>query len=181
MSKIGKQPVEILSGVDVKIDGNLISVKGPKGELAREFAREIGFETKENQIIVSVVRQNKKSSALWGLSRMLLVNMIKGVKDGFEKKLEIEGVGYKALPQGNDLTLNLGYSHPIIFKAPEGIQLKVDKNVIIISGISKELVGQTAANIRKLRKPEPYKGKGIRYQGEVIKRKAGKKAVKGGF
>jgi large subunit ribosomal protein L6 len=181
MSKVGKQPVQLPDGIDVKIERNFVSVKGPKGELSREFAREMKIEKQENQLIVSVAKQTKRSAALWGLSRVLLSNMIEGVKSGFEKKLEIEGVGYKVALQGKDLLLNLGYSHPIEFKAVEGIDFKVEKNSITISGINKETVGQTAANIRKLRKPEPYKGKGIHYLGEVIKRKAGKKAVKGGF
>jgi large subunit ribosomal protein L6 len=181
MSKVGKQPVLLPDGIDVKIERNFVLVKGPKGELSREFAREMKIEKQENQLIVSVAKQTKRSAALWGLSRVLLSNMIEGVKNGFEKKLEIEGVGYKVALQGKDLLLNLGYSHSIEFKAVEGIDFKVEKNSITISGINKETVGQTAANIRKLRKPEPYKGKGIHYLGEVIKRKAGKKAVKGGF
>ncbi|MBU2037251.1 50S ribosomal protein L6 [Patescibacteria group bacterium] len=181
MSKIGKQPVLILEGVTVKIDGSLVLVKGPKGELRREMVREIKAEMKENEVIVSVAKQTKRSAALWGLTRMLIANMIEGVKNGFEKKLEIEGVGYKVALQGNNLVLNLGFSHPVEVKAVPGITFKVDKNIIIISGIDKEAVGQTAANIRKIKKPEPYKGKGIHYLGEIIKRKAGKKAVKGGF
>jgi large subunit ribosomal protein L6 len=181
MSKIGKQPIQIPQGLEVKIDGNLIMVKGPKGELKRELAREIKAEIKNGQITVSINKSSKRSAALWGLSRMLLYNMIEGVKNGFEKKLEIEGIGYKAALQGKDLVLSLGYSHPVNFKAMPGIEFKVEKNTIIVSGIDKELVGQVAANIRKLRKPEPYKGKGIRYQGEVVKRKAGKKVVKSGF
>ncbi len=181
MSKIGKQPILIPQGVEVKINGNLVSVKGPKGELTREVVREIKVEQKDNSLILEPAKQTKKTPALWGLYRMLLNNMVEGVTKGFEKKLEIEGIGYKAALQGKDLVLNLGYSHTIQFKAVPGIDFKVEKNVITVTGIDKELVGQTAANIRELRKPEPYKGKGIRYQGEVIKRKAGKKAVKGGF
>lgn len=181
MSKIGSQPIFIPSGVEVKINGNLVSVKGPKGELEREIVREIKVEQKDNALILSPAKNTKKTPALWGLFRMLLFNMIEGVTKGFEKKLEIEGIGYKAALQGKDLNLNLGYSHAIRFAAVPGIDFKIEKNVITISGTDKELVGQTAANIRALRKPEPYKGKGIRYQGEVIKRKAGKKAVKGGF
>ena len=181
MSKIGKQPVNIPADVEIKIDNNFIVDKGPKGFLEREFPREIKIEKSENQLIVSVAKKTKKSAALWGLSRVLLVNMVEGVKNGFEKKLEIEGVGYKVALQGKDLLLNLGYSHPIEFKAVDGIEFKVEKNTITVRGINKETVGQIAANIRKLRKPEPYKGKGIHYLGEAIKRKAGKKAVKGGF
>jgi len=183
MSKIGKQPIAIPNGIDVKIDGSLVVIKGPKGELKRELVREIKaeVEVKDKQIEVTIARTSKRSAALWGLMRTLLANMMEGVKNGFEKKLEIEGIGYKAVMRGKDLTLSLGFSHPVEFKAPPGIDLKVEKNVITVSGIDKELVGQAAANIRKLKKPEPYKGKGIRYQGEVVKRKAGKKAVKGGF
>ena len=181
MSKIGKQPIKILEGVEVKIDGYLIWVKGPKGELKRQIPQEVKAELKDSQLIVSLARQTKRSPALWGLTRMLLANMVEGVKNGFAKKLEIEGIGYKVALQGKDLILNLGYSHPVEFKAEPGIEFKVEKNIITVSGIDKELVGQAAANIRALAKPEPYKGKGIHYLGEIIKRKAGKKAVKGGF
>ncbi len=181
MSKIGRQPILIPEGVTVKIDGSLVSVKGPKGELNREIVREIKAEVKDQTVVVSVAKPTKRSQALWGLTRMLIANMIEGAKNGFEKKLEIEGVGYKVAMQGNNLILNLGFSHPVEFKAVPGVTFKIDKNVIIISGANKEAVGQAAANIRKIKKPEPYKGKGIHYLGEVIKRKAGKKAVKSGF
>ncbi|HRY52353.1 MAG TPA: 50S ribosomal protein L6 [Candidatus Portnoybacteria bacterium] len=181
MSKIGKQPIAIPEGVTVSIDGDLVVVKGPKGELKRQLTREIKVEVKDKEALVNIAKQTKRSAALWGLSRMLVFNMIEGVKNGFEKKLEIEGVGYKVALKGNDLILNLGFSHPVEFKAVPGVVFKVEKNIISISGIDKEIVGQTAANIRKIRKPEPYKGKGIHYLGEVIRRKAGKKAVKSGF
>lgn len=181
MSKIGNQPIEIPSGVEVKLSGNLVSVKGPKGELKREINPIIKIEIKGNQIIVSPGKETKKTSALWGLSRMLLKNMVDGVARGFEKKLELEGIGYKVALAGKDLNLGLGFSHPVEFKAVPGVDFKVEKNTIIISGIDKESVGQIAADIRKLRPPEPYKGKGIRYAGEVVKLKAGKKAVKGAF
>jgi len=181
MSKIGIQPISIPEGVTVKVDGDLVVVKGPKGELQRKLTREIKVEVGEKEVVVSIGKQSKRAAALWGLSRMLIANMMEGVKNGFEKKLEIEGVGYKVALQGENLLLNLGFSHPVIFKAVPGVNFKVEKNTITISGINKEAVGQTAANIRKIRKPEPYKGKGIHYLGEVIKRKAGKKAVKGGF
>ncbi|MEK7160882.1 MAG: 50S ribosomal protein L6 [Patescibacteria group bacterium] len=181
MSKIGEQPVNIPDGVEVKMDGNLVVAKGPKGELRRLIPAEIKVERQENQLIVSVAKTTKKSAALWGLSRVLLVNLVEGAKNGFEKKLEMEGVGFKVNLQGKDLVFSLGYSHPIEFKAPAGIDFKLEKNMITVSGADKEVVGQTAANIRQLRKPEPYKGKGIHYLGEVIKRKAGKKAVKSGF
>ncbi len=181
MSKIGKQPILIPEGVIVNIDGDLIMVKGPKGELKRQLVREIKAELTGKELLVSVVKQTKHSAALWGLYRMLIANMVEGVKNGFEKKLEIEGIGFKVALQGNNLVLNLGFSHPVEFKAVPGVTFKVEKNIISVSGVDKETVGQTAANIRKIKKPEPYKGKGIHYLGELIKRKAGKKAVKGGF
>lgn len=181
MSRIGKQPIDIPAGVEVKINGNLVMVKGPKGELQREIVREMKIEQNGQQIILTPAINNKKTSALWGLSRMLIANMVEGVTTGFEKKLEIEGVGFKAAPAGADLNLSLGFSHPVVFRAPAGVSFKVEKNVITVIGINKEMVGQAAANIRKLKKPEPYKGKGIRYQGEVVKRKAGKRAVGSGF
>jgi len=181
MSKIGKQPISIPAGVEVKLDGNLVVAKGVKGELKREIDPVIKIEKKEEQLILSPAKKTKKTSALWGLSRMLVANMLEGVAKGFEKKLELEGIGYRVALQGGNLVLGLGYSHPVEFRAPGGIEFKVEKNAITVSGINKETVGQTAADIRKLRPPEPYKGKGIRYAGEVIKLKAGKKAVKGSF
>ena len=181
MSKIGRQSIQILPGVEIKINGDLVVVKGPKGELKREFLPEVKIEVKDGQAIVSPGKKTKRTAAVWGLSRALLANMISGVKNGFSKKLEIEGIGFKVALQGNDLLLNLGFSHSVKFKAVNGIEYKVEKNTILISGIDRELVGQTAANLRALKEPEPYKGKGIRYSGEVVKLKAGKKAVKEGF
>lgn len=181
MSKIGNQPIIVPAGIQVQLDGNLITVMGPKGELKKNIPSEIKVEIKDGQIILTPAKKTKKTSAFWGLSRMLIANMVEGVNRGFEKKLELEGVGYKVALQGKNLFLNLGFSHPVEFKVLPGIDFKVEKNAITVSGIDKELVGQVAADIRDLRPPEPYKGKGIRYQGEVIKRKAGKKAVKGGF
>jgi len=181
MSKIGKQPIKIPEGVQVKIEGDLVVVNGARGELKKNIPSEIKAQITDNHIIFTPAKETKKTSAFWGLSRMLIFNLIEGVTRGFEKKMELEGVGYKVAMQGKDLFLNLGYSHPIIFKAVPGIEFKIEKNTIIVSGIDKELVGQTAADIRNLRPPEPYKGKGIHYIGEIIKRKAGKKAVKGGF
>lgn len=177
MSRIGKQPILIPEGVDVKIDGQLIIVKGPKGELKREINPQIKAEIKENQIIFSCASQSKKDLALWGLNRVLVANMIKGVKDGFEKKLQIEGIGYRAVLEDKKLILYLGFSKPVEIEAPAGIEFKVDKNIITVSGIDKQLVGQVAADIRARKKPEPYKGKGIRYFGEVIRRKGAKKAM----
>ncbi len=177
MSRIGKQPIAIPEGVDVKIDGDFVIIKGPKGELKNKIRPEIKVEIKDKQIILKPVKSLRDTQALWGTYRSLIANMTQGVTKGFEKKLEIEGVGYKANLEGKDLILNLGYSHSIKIKAPEGIELKVEKNVITVSGTDKQLVGQIAAEIRSKRKPEPYKGKGIRYQGEVVRRKTGKKAV----
>jgi large subunit ribosomal protein L6 len=177
MSRIGKQPIQIPEGVEVKINDQNIVVKGPKGELTRIIRPELKVELKGKEIWVTPVKKTKNTSALWGLTRVLIFNMIEGVTKGFEKKLEIEGVGYRASVQGNKLVLNLGFSHPVEIEPPKGIEIKADKNIITVAGIDKQLVGQVAANIRAKRKPEPYKGKGIRYMGEVIRRKAGKKAV----
>jgi large subunit ribosomal protein L6 len=177
MSRIGKQPIQIPDGVDVKIDGNLIIVKGKKGELIQKILPEIGLEIKDKNIVVKELRKTKNSSALWGTFRALINNMVNGVTDGFEKKLIIEGIGFRAAVNGNKLVLNLGFSHPIEIEAPKGIEFKIDKNTIIISGSDRQLVGQVAASIRAKKKPEPYKGKGIRYEGEIIRRKAGKKTV----
>ncbi|MBD3282035.1 MAG: 50S ribosomal protein L6 [Candidatus Portnoybacteria bacterium] len=175
MSRIGKKPIEIPQGVEVKIDGNTVKVKGPKGELEQKIHPGIEIEVKDNSIEIKPKRND--SAAIWGTFRMLLSNMVNGVSQGFEKKLIFEGVGYRASVSGSKLVLNLGYSHPIEMEAPEGISFNVDKNTIVISGIDKQLVGQVAANIREKRPPEPYKGKGIRYEDEIIRRKAGKKAV----
>jgi len=177
MSRIGKQPIQIPENVEVKIDGDLVIVKGPKGELKNQVRPEIKVEIKDKEVILKPVKFHKGTQALWGTYRSHIANMIEGVIKGFEKKLALEGVGYKANLEGRDLVLHLGYSHPVKVKAPEGIEFKVEKNVITVSGIDKQLVGQVAAEIRSKRKPEPYKGKGIRYKDEVIRRKAGKKAV----
>lgn len=177
MSRIGKQPIQIPDGVEIKIEGQEISVKGPKGELKRIINPEIEAVKKDKEIIVSIKQESKKSKALWGLIRTLINNMVQGVVKEHEKKLEIQGVGYRANLEGEDLVLLVGYSHPVKIKRPEGINFTVEKNIITITGIDKELVGQIAAKIRKVRKPEPYKGKGIRYVGEVVRRKVGKKAV----
>ncbi len=177
MSRIGKQPIQIPENVEVKIIQDGIKVKGPKGELNQSIPSQIEVALKEKELVVTPRQKTKETPALWGLFRSLIFNMVQGVSQGFEKKLEIEGVGYRASLQGNKLVLNLGFSHPIEIEAPESIEFKVDKNIITVSGIDKQLVGQMAAKIRAQRKPEPYKGKGIHYLGEVIRRKAGKKAV----
>jgi len=177
MSRVGKQPITVPENVEVKIEGDLVIVKGPKGELKQQIRPEIKVEIKDGEVTLKPAKFHKGTQALWGTYRSHIANMIEGVIEGFEKKLEIEGVGYKANLEGKDLILNLGYSHPIKIKAPEGIEFKVEKNLITVLGIDKQLVGQVAAEIRSKRKPEPYKGKGIRYKDEVIRRKAGKKAV----
>lgn len=177
MSRIGKQSIIIPENVEVKINDGQIIVKGPKGELTQSISSQIEVVLKENELLVTPRKKTKDTSALWGLFRTLIFNMIKGVTEGFEKKLEIQGVGYRVALQGNKLVLSLGFSHPIELEAPEGIEFQVDKNIITVSGLDKQLVGQIAAKIRDLRKPEPYKGKGIRYLGEAVRRKAGKKAV----
>jgi large subunit ribosomal protein L6 len=180
MSRIGKKTIEIPQGVEVKIDNNLVIVKGPKGELKRETRPEIKIEVTEKEISFIPTKQDKKTQAFWGLTRSLVNNMVQGVTDGFEKKLQIEGVGYKAILEGDLLVLNLGFSHQVKIKAPDGVNFVVEKNLITLSGIDKELVTQTAAKIKQKRKPDPYKGKGIRYFGEIIKKKVGKKAAGSG-
>ena len=177
MSRIGKKPILILEGVEVKIEGQKVIVKGPKGELQKEIRPELKVEKKDNQILITPAKETKKTKAFWGLSRAIIFNMIKGVKEGFEKKLEIQGVGFRANLEGEDLVLNIGYSHPVKIKKPESINFSVVKNIITVSGSDKELVGQITARIREVRKPEPYKGKGIRYLGEEVRRKVGKKVV----
>lgn len=177
MSRIGKKPILIPEDVEVKIEGKRIIAKGPKGELAKEIRPEIKIEEKENKIFVNLQTETKKNKPLWGLTRAIIANTIKGVKEGFEKKLEIEGLGYKALISDDNLELFVGFTHSVRIKAPEGIKFSVEKNIITVSGADKELVGQIAAKIREVKPPEPYKGKGIRYLGEVIRKKIGKKAV----
>ena len=179
MSRIGKLPVVIPQGVTVEIkDGNTVSVKGPKGTLERTFAPAMGIELKENEIIVTRPDDRKENKSLHGLTRALINNMVVGVHTGFTKVLEVNGVGYKAQKQGNKLVLSLGYSHPVEMVDPEGLESAVDGNKITVSGISKEKVGQYAAEIRGKRPPEPYKGKGIKYSDEIIRRKVGKTGKK---
>jgi large subunit ribosomal protein L6 len=175
MSRIGNKPVDVPKGVDVKIDGTKVTVKGTKGELNREFNERIGFDVDEGVITVTRPDDTRESRALHGLSRALLNNMVMGVSDGFRKELEIQGVGYRASLKGSDVELLVGFSHPVLVSAPNGISFEVpEPTKIVVSGIDKEQVGQVAADIRKVRPPEPYKGKGIRYVGEYVRRKAGK-------
>ncbi len=174
MSRIGRRPIPIPKGVEVKIDGNLVTVKGPKGELKQEIHPDIGVKIEDSIIRVFVKNQTKKSKALHGLFNSLIWNMVKGVTEGFKKALEIVGVGYRAELKGRTIVLHLGYSNPINFELPAGIDAQVDRNKIVVMGIDKQLVGEVAAKIRRFRPPEPYKGKGIRYEGEVIIKKAGK-------
>ena len=179
MSRIGKMPIAVPAGVTVEVaENNKVTVKGPKGTLERVFPAEMKIEQENGEITVSRPNDLKKNRSLHGLSRTLLNNMIVGVTDGFEKKLEINGVGYRAAKQGKKLVLNLGYSHPVEMEDPEGLSTEVQDNKIIVSGIDKEKVGQYAAEIREKRAPEPYKGKGIKYDYEVIRRKVGKTGKK---
>ena len=177
MSRIGKMPVVIPAGVDVKLDGNHISVKGPKGELALDFNPEISVEINGAEIAVKRPSDDKVHRSLHGLTRTLISNMVTGVTEGYTKTLEVNGVGYRAQKQGNDLVMNLGYSHQVIVPEVEGIKVEVPSaNQIVISGADKQKVGQFAAEVRAKRPPEPYKGKGIKYAGEHIRRKEGKAA-----
>ncbi len=175
MSRIGKMPVTVPSGVDVEVDGTHVTVKGSKGELSREFTDRVSFTLDDGVINVGRGDDTRESRALHGLSRALLANMVEGVSEGFSKVLEIQGVGYRTSLQGSDIELLVGFSHPVNVKAPKGITFEVPEPTrIVVSGIDKEQVGQVAADIRKVRPPEPYKGKGIRYSGEYVRRKAGK-------
>lgn len=178
MSRIGKQPINIPDKVEIKLNGKQVDVKGPKGQLSYTLNDEIQVNLEGKVLSVSIEKETKKSRAYWGLARTLISNMVTGVTDGFTKGLEFNGVGYKASVSGNKLVLNLGYSHPIEYELPTGIEAKVQKNVIDISGCDKGLVGFVAAKIRSFREPEPYKGKGIKYVDETIIRKAGKTGAK---
>lgn len=181
MSRIGKMPVALPSGVTVSINGSTVKVKGPKGELSQTFHDDMTIAQEDGKVVVSIP-DDPAYNAMHGLVRALINNMVKGVSDGFSKTLEIEGVGYRGELQGKNLVLALGYSHSVPVEAPPGINFTVDKSqrVITIEGTDKQMVGQVAADIRSLRPPEPYKGKGIRYQGERVRRKAGKAGKVGG-
>ncbi len=184
MSRIGRKPITVPQGVTVTVaDGNLVTVKGPKGTLSQQLPQDISIQQNDGTINVVRPSDEKEHRALHGLTRSLLNNMVVGVSTGFQKVLEINGVGYRAQKTGKNLTMSLGFSHPVIVEAPDGIDLNVgERNTVIVSGSDKQLVGEVAANIRNLRPPEPYKGKGIKYAEETIRRKAGKagKTGKGG-
>jgi len=176
VSRIGKQPIPLPDGVAVQIEAELVRVKGPKGELSERVARDIEVAEENGSLVVRRPTDRREHKALHGLTRTLVANMVEGVTKGFEKRLEIQGVGYRAQLQGRKLVLQVGYSHPVEIEPPEGIEFEVPQPTqIVVKGISKQLVGEIAARIRKVRPPEPYKGKGIRYQGEYVARKVGKR------
>lgn len=179
MSRIGKLPVPVPSGVDVTIDGLQVSVKGPKGELSRAMPDGVSITLEDGNVIVTRNGDSRTERSRHGLVRALIANMVEGVSDGYSKALELVGVGYRAAPKGKDLELQVGYSHPVVVAAPDGIAFDVPQPTrVVVSGIDKALVGQVAADIRKVRPPEPYKGKGIKYEGEHIRRKSGKAAAR---
>lgn len=179
MSRIGRSPIPIPQGVKIEIEGCKVSVKGPKGTLSQEFIRAMNIRVQESTVVVERNSENRDVRALHGLTRTLLANMVQGVSVGFERNLTILGMGYRVAKQGNNLQIQIGYSHPVIVEPPEGIAFDVEgNNKILVRGINKQLVGQVAANIRKIRAPEPYKGKGIRYENEVVKTKLGKAGKK---
>jgi large subunit ribosomal protein L6 len=176
MSRIGKKPVAVPSGVTVSLDGSDLTVKGPKGELAMTFVPEVAVSQDDGGLALTPVNETKRARSMWGMQRTLVSNLIEGVTNGYTKKLQISGVGYRASMKGSSLNLQLGFSHDVDFPVPEGIKIETpDQTTVIVSGIDKQKVGQTAAKIREYRKPEPYKGKGIKYEGEYVFRKEGKK------
>lgn len=181
MSRVGKKPVEVPGGVEVRVDGSRVSVKGPRGEIERAFDPDMRIEASDGQVTVTRPSDQARHRALHGLTRSLIANMVAGVTEGFERVLEIHGVGYRAEKRGTKLVLSVGFSHQVEIDQPEGIEIVVESPTLIrVRGVDKQLVGQTAAEIRQVRPPEPYKGKGIRYQGEQVRRKAGK-ATAGGL
>ena len=177
MSKVGKKPISIPDGVEIQINDSTVEVKGKEGSIIVPVLPFTKAEVKDQEVLVSAYGENKQSKANWGTMRALTQNAVTGATSGFLRELEIQGVGYRAALEGNTLVLYLGFSHPIKFSVPPGIKINVEKNFIKVSGIDKSLVGQVAAKIRELKKPEPYQGKGIRYKGELVKRKAGKKVA----
>jgi len=191
MSRVGKKPILIPEGVEVKAEGCQVRVRGPRGEIVKNFQPEINIEVKDGKVFIlprkEILnekkipgREAKKIKSLWGLTRMMIENMVKGVVAEFEKKLEIEGVGFKAEVSGQEIVLSVGYSQPVKIKIPQGLKVSVQKNIIAVSGIEKDLVGHFASVLRKVKPAEPYKGKGFKYEGEIIRRKVGKKVVTSG-
>ena len=179
MSRIGRKPISLPPGVEISIENNIITVKGPKGVLSQSIPEDITIDQQENELLVKRPSDIKKHRAMHGLARALVANMVTGVTTGFEKKLEMVGVGYRAQMQGSKLVINIGFSHPVEVEPPQGIEFEVPAvTKITVKGIDKQLVGNTAADIRAIRKPEPYKGKGLRYENEVVRRKAGKTGAK---
>ena len=177
MSRIGRKPIELPAGVSVSISPGRVMVNGPLGELSQHVPARMNVEQEDGSVVVTRPSERGEDRALHGLTRTLIANMVEGVTSGFQKRLEIQGVGYRASLQGADLELNVGYSHPVLVKAPAGISFEVPTQTeVIVKGIDKQQVGQTAAEVRKVRPPEPYKGKGIRYEGEYVRRKVGKRA-----
>jgi large subunit ribosomal protein L6 len=177
MSRIGRKPITVPDGVDIDVGSGLVKVKGPRGELSQAVSREMAIEQENGTVTVARPTDRGEHRALHGLTRSLIANMVEGVTDGFEKRLEIQGVGYRARLQGKALELSVGYSHPVSITAPDGIEFEVPQPTqIVVRGIDKQLVGEIAARIRRVRPPEPYKGKGIRYAGEQVRRKVGKRA-----
>jgi large subunit ribosomal protein L6 len=179
MSRIGKAPISVPDKVTVSLNGLAVTVKGPKGELSRTLPDGVSISQEGSSLQVSPVNESRRSRERHGLSRTLVANMVEGVSNGYQKRLEIQGIGYRAQVQGRNLNMSLGYSHPVVFEPPAGIEFAVENNTnVIVSGIDKELVGNTAASIRASRPPEPYKGKGVRYAGEQVRRKVGKSGKK---
>jgi large subunit ribosomal protein L6 len=176
MSRIGKKPVEIKEGVKVELNGEIVKVTGPKGFLEFGFSPEMEVKISEKEVCVIKKGISKNAGALWGTTARIIENMIKGVTEGYQKQLELNGVGYRMAIQGKKLNMALGFSHPVVVDVPEGIEVKIESNIMTVSGIDKQKVGQMAATIKKLKPVEPYKGKGFRYVGEIVRRKEGKKA-----
>ncbi len=178
MSRIGKKPIQIPKGVTIDLKDDLLKIKGPKGELERKIHPKVSLQIDDGQILISVEEEGRETRALHGLFGALITNMVTGVSEGFERILEIVGIGYRAELSGSEVTFHLGYSHPITYELPKGVDAKIEKTKITLTSIDKEALGMTAAKIRSFRKPEPYKGKGIKYAEEYIKRKAGKTGAK---
>lgn len=174
MSRVGKKPIALPDGVTVTVQDNVVTVKGPKGTLTRPIHPSIRVNATEKEVVCEIARTGKQSAALWGTTRAVIAGLVKGVSEGIQKKLELHGVGYRASVKGKNLELLVGFSHPVLIEAPENVTFTVEKEVVTVDGIDPVIVGQTASNIRKVRPPEPYKGKGIRYVGEHVRRKVGK-------